>query len=61
MRSVNHRIQQVDRELLRFVGLGTDPQGRDPANRLLDERLILMDERDRGFRLTDRRRVTPTT
>lgn len=56
MMSVKHRILMVDRELLRFVGLAGDPQGTKTVNALLDRRLVLMLERDRGFRVTDRRR-----
>lgn len=56
MMPVKHRIRLVDKELLRFVGLAGDPQAKDPMNQLLDRRLDLMQERDRGFRMTDRRR-----
>ena len=54
--AVKQRIRLVDKELLRFVGLAADPQAREPVDRLLDRRLDLMLERDRGFRMTDRRR-----
>lgn len=58
MVSVRQRIHQVDRELLRFVGLASDPQACGPVNTLLDRRLVLMLERDRGYRFRDNRRVT---
>jgi hypothetical protein len=57
MTSVDHRIRLLDQELTKFVGLAKDPQARDTINRLLDRRLMLMDERRRGFRFLDRRRL----
>lgn len=58
MKPVAYRIAVVDDQLRRFTGLATDPQAREPVNRLLDFRLALMFERDRGFRMTDRRRLS---
>lgn len=54
MASVKRQIQLIDRELLKFVGLATDPQARPLANRLLDHRLELMQERD-GQAMASRR------
>jgi hypothetical protein len=56
-RSVLEEIRYVDRQMLKLVGLMNDPQTQRLADRLLDRRLILMADRDQGFRTTDRRRV----
>jgi hypothetical protein len=56
-RSVLEEIRWVDRQMLKFVGLMNDPQARELADRMLDRRLLLMLDRDRGFRTVDRRRV----
>lgn len=58
MTSVRQRIRLVDKELLRFVGLASDPQARKTVDDLLDQRLTLMQERDQGYRFRDNRRVT---
>jgi hypothetical protein len=56
-RSALEEIRWLDRQLLKTVGLMTDPQARRLADGLLDRRLTLMSDRDRGFRTSDRRRV----
>ena len=61
VRTVLKNIIKVDRQLLRYVGLSTDPQAAKAVDQLLDERLRLMTERDQGYRVTDRRRVTGLT
>jgi hypothetical protein len=56
-RSVLEEIQRIDRQMRKCVGLMNDPQARELANRMLDQRLLLMADRDGGFQVTDRRRV----
>lgn len=56
-RSVLEEIREVDWLMRKFVGLMNDPQAKRLADRMLDRRLLLMTERDQGFRTTDRRRV----
>jgi hypothetical protein len=56
-RSVLEEIRRVDRQILKCVGLMNDPQARELADRMLDQRLALMADRDRGFSMTDRRQV----
>lgn len=58
-RTVREEIRSLDRLLVRLVGLMNDPQTRVLADQLLDKRLLLMMQRDRGFAVNDRRRVRP--
>jgi hypothetical protein len=56
-KTVREEIRYVDRLLLKLVGLINDPQALKVADGLLDRRLILMDQRDHGYAVTDRCRV----
>jgi hypothetical protein len=58
-RTVREEIRYLDRLLLKLVGLTNDPQAGELADQLLDKRLLLMDQRDHGFAVNDRRRVRP--
>lgn len=60
-KTIKEQIRDLDRQLMAFVGLATDPQASKPMNSLLDQRFELMVIRDRGFRMIDHRRVTPLT
>lgn len=56
-KSVTEEIRHVDRLLRKLVGLTNDPQAMTMADGLLDRRLLLMQQRERGFSTVDRRRV----
>jgi hypothetical protein len=57
MRPANQRIWEVDARLRELCGLRNLPGWTKRVNALLDARRELMTERDRGFRITDRRSV----
>jgi hypothetical protein len=56
--SLLRRLSEVDRELAKLAGLTALPGWSRKADMLLDLRLDLMGERDRGYRVTDRRKIT---
>lgn len=55
MLPVSVRIHRVDQRISTLAGLD-DPLAALELDDLLDKRSKLMDERDRGWRFTDRRR-----
>jgi hypothetical protein len=54
MHSVSVRLTLLDR---RLAALGDDPLSKLEQDALLDQRVELMRERERGYRFTDKRRV----